>query len=78
MGHLSSQQFQSPNHIDEADPMRLERKYDMMNAHGNHVQDSEAVYLDHLEIKGDLRYRRRLGLAQAIRAKPHVLLQYKR
>ena len=53
-----------------------------MKAHGNHVQDTEAVYLDHYEVQGDLRCRRRLvfppAVAQATRAEPLVLLQYKR
>jgi len=49
-----------------------------MKAHGNHVQDTEAVY----EVQGDLRCRRRLvfppAVAQATGAEPLVLLQYKR
>jgi len=53
-----------------------------MKAHGNHVQDTEAVYLDHYEVQGDLRCRRRLvfppAVAQATGAEPLVLLQYKR
>ncbi|XP_039845052.1 uncharacterized protein LOC120704648 [Panicum virgatum] len=63
---------------DGADPTRLERRYGVMKAHGNHVQDTEAVYLDHYEVQGDLRCRRRLvfppAVAQATRAEPLVLL----
>ena len=37
-----------------------------MKAHGNHVQDTEAVYLDHYEVRGDLRCRRRLVFPPAV------------
>lgn len=53
-----------------------------MKAKGNHVLDRETVWLDHFEVTGDLRCRRRLffppEVAAAIGAEPLVLLQYKR